>query len=289
MACIHPYYKTLDDGTVVPCPCGKCLYCLQRYQSDWSVRLKEETKAARSAFFVTLTYDENNLPMLAKGTEVQGILIKAHVQKFIKRVRKEVADVKLRYFAVGEYGGKGGRPHYHLILFGLPCVSLSQCLQLVERHWRKGFCYVEWVTPQNIKYLCKYMNKLDERPWFFPPFRLMSQGIGRAFVDNPKIWKWYQKLPKLYYHDGEYRKHLPRYYYDKFYPKEIVTAATDFTQGWLLPHPARFWLQRDCAKRSREKRDKWNKEHPDEVWEIQHKFISDTVLDKVKIKNDLKK
>lgn len=44
-------------------PCGKCLECLRKYQSDWSNRMYEELKAHNGkAVFFTLTYDENNVP-----------------------------------------------------------------------------------------------------------------------------------------------------------------------------------------------------------------------------------
>lgn len=44
-------------------PCGKCLECLRKYQSDWSNRMFEELKANDGkAVFFTLTYDEQNVP-----------------------------------------------------------------------------------------------------------------------------------------------------------------------------------------------------------------------------------
>jgi len=44
-------------------PCGKCLECLRKYQSDWSNRMYEELKAHNGkAVFFTLTYDEQNVP-----------------------------------------------------------------------------------------------------------------------------------------------------------------------------------------------------------------------------------
>lgn len=44
-------------------PCGKCLECLRKYQSDWSNRMYEELKAHDGkAVFFTLTYDDANVP-----------------------------------------------------------------------------------------------------------------------------------------------------------------------------------------------------------------------------------
>lgn len=36
----------------------------------------------------------------------------------MKRLRKYLEPVKVRFFACGEYGDNTYRPHYHLILFG---------------------------------------------------------------------------------------------------------------------------------------------------------------------------
>lgn len=44
-------------------PCGHCLECLRKYQSDWSNRMYEELKSHNGkAVFFTLTYDDNNVP-----------------------------------------------------------------------------------------------------------------------------------------------------------------------------------------------------------------------------------
>ena len=45
-------------------PCGKCLYCYQRKQESWRIRLQSEMKSSFSTFFVTLTYDDEHLPIV---------------------------------------------------------------------------------------------------------------------------------------------------------------------------------------------------------------------------------
>lgn len=66
--------------------------------------------------FVTLTYSDDSLPAL-------GALDPVHLQNFLKRLRRayerEVPDGRFRFYAVGEYGDKSWRPHYHLSLFGI--------------------------------------------------------------------------------------------------------------------------------------------------------------------------
>lgn len=43
-----------------------------------------------------------------------------HLQDYLKRVRAVVSPLRLRFFAVGEYGDISHRPHYHVILFNYP-------------------------------------------------------------------------------------------------------------------------------------------------------------------------
>jgi hypothetical protein len=62
----------------------------------------------RSAF-LTLTYADKMLPA------DRSISVK-HWQLFAKRLRKEVGP--FRFYHVGEYGEKKGRPHYHAMIFG---------------------------------------------------------------------------------------------------------------------------------------------------------------------------
>lgn len=94
----------------VTVPCGKCVACLVNKRGDWIFRLQMEMKfSKRKALFVTLTYDQKHCPEK---------LDKRHLQLFLKRLRKHYPAGQIRYYAVGEYGSKMGRPHYHLILFG---------------------------------------------------------------------------------------------------------------------------------------------------------------------------
>ena len=116
--CITPFYKKLEivNGVTtgyVPFPCGKCPPCLRRRVSGWSFRLVKQGEQACSALFVTLTYDDEKVPKTASGLMT---LQKSDLQKFFKRLRKKTHE-KISYYAVGEYGDKTQRPHYHIILF----------------------------------------------------------------------------------------------------------------------------------------------------------------------------
>lgn len=81
-----------------------------------------ESKMHEQNCFITLTYDDDHLPV-DRSLDVE------HWQYFAKRVRKRLArdarkrgkDEKpkpFRFFHCGEYGDQTARPHYHAAIFG---------------------------------------------------------------------------------------------------------------------------------------------------------------------------
>ena len=98
--CLYPL--KMPHATV---PCGRCNICRHNIAQDWTVRLVLESMADYiGCYFLTLTY--RNAP--------KSGLIKSDVQRWCKRARKKAS---FRYFAVGEYGSRFARPHYHVIVF----------------------------------------------------------------------------------------------------------------------------------------------------------------------------
>lgn len=71
--CYHPIHikhKNLHPSPAFPenyiemdVPCGKCIQCIKRRQIDYAARLYREAKSAANMFFVTLTYNDNNIPI----------------------------------------------------------------------------------------------------------------------------------------------------------------------------------------------------------------------------------
>lgn len=127
--------------------------------------------------FVTLTYDDENLP-------AGGTLVPKHVTDWLKRLRKHIYPVKVRYYAVGEYGDLSWRPHYHVALFGLG-LEHSEC---IEKTWRYGMIHVGTLTRESAQYVAGYVTKkmttkddarLNGR---HPEFARMSKGKGEGGI-----------------------------------------------------------------------------------------------------------
>lgn len=156
--------------------------------------------------FLTLTYSDDYLPNM-------GSLEPRHLQSFLKMLRMEIYPLKIRFFAVGEYGDENWRPHYHAILFNFrPCArgctlrSLSsgkpepvRCCdmcRLVYSVWKKGTIELRSFDEGGANYIAGYINKKLTNSWDkmnaeilngrHPEFSRMSRnpGIGVGFMDD---------------------------------------------------------------------------------------------------------
>jgi len=157
----------------VKVPCGQCVNCRLERSREWAIRCVHEAQMHQDNTFITLTYNNENLPK-------DGGLVKKDYQDFMKRLRKELWPRKIRYYHCGEYGSvrskngqvlKGllGRPHYHAILFGyqfpdLEFLKEKKGVKLytspsLERIWGKGFVTVGAVTFESAAYVARYVMK----------------------------------------------------------------------------------------------------------------------------------
>ena len=146
--------------------------------------------------FVTLTYSPDKIPQ-------GGTLVPKDLQDWLKRFRKAVAPVRVRFYAVGEYGDATQRPHYHAAVFGYPgCVygttrnlpDPSTCCpgcNLVHTTWGKGRVFLGTLTRTSAQYIAGYVVKKmtdenDDRLYGrHPEFARMSKmpGIGAPAVE----------------------------------------------------------------------------------------------------------
>lgn len=199
-------------GTIAV-PCGRCIQCRIQRSKTWALRLMAELKYWEVATFLTLTYDEDHLP---EG----GGLQKEDVQKYFRRLRKDIGSHEpIKHFSVGEYGEKGGRPHYHSIVFGLSPDRVE-----LNDNWRLGNHYVGTVTYDSCRYVTDYVTKklygkMAEEVYGGKeaPFLLLSKGIGKRFaLDNA------DSLKNNLIINARGTKHvLPRYY------RELLDISSD--------------------------------------------------------------
>lgn len=145
----------------VQLPCGKCIGCKMERARQWAVRIMHEASLHEDNCFITLTYDDDNIP------DDKSLLHK-DVQDFFKRLRKSIEPKKIRYFACGEYGEKLGRPHYHAILFGIDFddkkkysdgENTIETSEKLSEIWGKGHVSTGEVNDKTASYVAQYCTK----------------------------------------------------------------------------------------------------------------------------------
>lgn len=151
--CLNPNLVS-DVGFVA---CRECWQCRERKIDDWVGRNIAESKTAKAAHVVTLTYGEDRSTGDIDHLRA-SVLTYSDVQKYLKLLR--VNGYPVRYFAVGEYGSKKGRAHWHIVLYWqgkIPDHKLRENFN--ERHWPHGWSYWDKATPEAVRYACKYILK----------------------------------------------------------------------------------------------------------------------------------
>lgn len=177
------------------CPCGLCMACRINKRRMWTHRMILESYMHSDNSFLTLTYDDEHLPP-------DGSVNPQTLQLFLKRLRQAISPVKIRFYAVGEYGDKSMRPHYHIALFGysfpdrvLHGMSKGRPLfrsSLLEKCWTYGFASIGELTAESAQYVGGYvvkkMTKFDDKrlEGRHPEFSRMSlkPGIGAPALEK---------------------------------------------------------------------------------------------------------
>lgn len=242
MDCLHPIY--IDDPDEfdynsycreqgydqrvkkIAVPCGRCPSCVFSTAQEWRVRIDEEFRNSQNAAFITLTYNDESLP-LSVGTNFNGqsvvvpAVCKRDIQLFLKRLRAHYNTSSIRYYIVSEYGPTTLRPHYHGILFNIPgfdpCNPKSLCKlsEVIAEKWDNGFVKIDTVNPARVGYVTKYICSTMDLPCeYVKPFRLMSRrpALGGMYLDRIDRVDWHKENLASYIPDGDYKLRMPRYY-----------------------------------------------------------------------------
>ena len=133
------------DKVNLTCPCGHCHTCRTQKRLSWFVRSWYEhlhvLDCQGFTYFVTLTYNEDNVPKDFLGNRVFN---KKDLQDFLKRLRINISRfyghrVPLKYLITSEYGGLTHRPHYHALFHVYEPIDKKRFRQFVNDSWNLGF------------------------------------------------------------------------------------------------------------------------------------------------------
>lgn len=219
-------------------PCGKCLGCYLERARDKAVQLSIEKLNPEykedEMWFITLTYEDELLPIHSYVDANTGEVFSGastelkDLQNWIKKLRDNHPDKTIRYMAAREYGSHTLRPHYHIIIFGLPldrelfvkignnangdplwttpqldnmksadCWSVRRPLgDRTAKMYKAGNVTVGEVTFQSISYVARYTmkkaNKDYNSEWWYKSQGLDIEGISQS----QDLGKWYYDLHK---------------------------------------------------------------------------------------------
>ncbi len=214
-------------------PCGRCIGCRLERSRQWAVRCMHEASLWEDNCFITLTYNDQNLPPSES-------LHLPHFQMFMKRLRKHYTGKKIRFYHCGEYAEREkpgglymdliGRPHYHALLFNLDFPDKTYwktengnklyISDTLTKLWGMGHCLIGSLTFESAAYVARYVLKKKTGPpapdhykGRDPEYTTMSRRKGIGL-------KWLEKFhTDVYPHDFVIvrgNKSKPPRFYDKF-------------------------------------------------------------------------
>lgn len=146
-------------------PCGRCMPCRlnlkQRKTARFLLEAIGQEHRGRQNSFATLTLSDENMDYV---NDIDGVpretLKKERFKRFMYRCRKHHFE-PFRFAAVGEYGDKDHRPHYHILGFGL---SAGDAEALYTKCWTAGFIHCTEFIPERAAYLAGYTIKKMTQP-----------------------------------------------------------------------------------------------------------------------------
>lgn len=232
------YDPSIAQPQDIKIPCGKCIGCRLDYSRQWADRMMLELDHSKKAIFATLTYNNENVPMVVDDYDCPlGLTLwKPDLQDFMKRLRSRLKfeGREIRFYGSGEYGSHTRRPHYHLIIFGV-CLEdfgdrvpkgqneLGQNYYISEEFsgiWSKGFTLITAVSWNTFAYVSRYVMKKayadDVQEFQVPEFSLMSRrpGLGAYYFDEHPDCVDFSSI-YLRSKDGSVKVGIPKYFLNK--------------------------------------------------------------------------
>lgn len=225
--------------------CGRCIGCRLERSRQTAIRAVHESKMHDQNAFLTLTYDDKNLPE-------NGSLNKTDIKLFMKRYRQWLSRrnlPKIRFIQCGEYGDQNDRPHHHALIFGHDFEDKKYYTsrsgnklytsESLDALWGKGICVIGELTFESAAYVARYVMKKINGPaamqrsgeFDLRPYERINYETGEivelmpeyiTFSNKPGIAKsFYLKFKDDMYPEDEVisrgMKLKPPKYYDKLY------------------------------------------------------------------------
>ncbi len=260
--------------------CHQCLGCRVDHRIMWAIRIVHESYLhldSHGNSWLTLTYrdpSECTRQQLKDGHYIPAnySLRPEDVSKFIRKLRKQNPDHKIRYFYCGEYGDENQRPHYHVCLFNHSFHDqllfkddegvYTYTSPSLDAVWPFGFSTVAELNFQTASYTAGYCHKKitgkrakehylrcdehGEAYWILPEYIRMSTGRGKPSGLGAKF---YEEFKSDIFPSDEtpvpghgITQLVPRYYQDILQSEDPATLELVKTlrQTYYEAHKADF-------------------------------------------------
>lgn len=222
--------SNFSNFEAVKLPCGQCVGCRLERSKKWAMRCMHEASLYDDNCFITLTYNDANLP------DDRSLNVR-HFQLFMKRLRKRFGK-GIRFFHCGEYGERFGRPHYHACIFNFdfpdkeifkvtPSGELLYTSKALDELWGFGFCTVGSLTFASAAYVSRYiMKKINgdraDEHYFDPYTGVFLKPEYITMSRRPGIgYSWFEKFSSDVFPSDEVIVNAasckPPRYYDSLY------------------------------------------------------------------------
>lgn len=267
----------------VDVPCGQCIGCRLERSRQWAIRCVHEASLHSENCFITLTYNDQNLP-------AYNSLSKVDFQKFFKRLRRKYPEKKIRYFHCGEYGSKFQRPHYHAIIFGFDFDDKYHWSthkgqkyyrsKTLEELWNeKGYCIIGDVTFESAAYVARYITKKQTGKGASEHYEIRDKD-GNPVYDR-QTGEIYHRTPE--YTTMSRRPGIAKEWYDKFkddvFPNDYVVL-----RGKEMRPPKYYEKQFEIEYPSDYAKLKYNRKNAAEEFKENSTFDRLRVREKIKLK-----
>jgi len=297
MPCFHPlqawktedgikFYNPYKDNRHhkgIQIPCRQCTGCRSEYSRQWAMRNVHEASLHDRNVFITLTYDNDHLPLLGPSEE-HNTLVKDHFRLFIKSLRKPhkklgwVPPKKIRFYMCGEYGEKGTkRPHYHAILFNtyfpdmVPLEGKKNLFtsEILRQIWGKGHVSVGAVTFESAAYVSKYVQKKINGQKKDEHYRVIDKETGEYLGQRQQEYANMSRRPGI---AGDW---LAKY-------KDRVYQTDDITINGRKMRPPKYY-DRIYEIDHRDKMEEIKKNRKKEMEKMSHLFTKEALLYREKV------
>lgn len=207
----------------VPIGCGKCIECRKQKAQQWRIRLSEELKVQKYAYYCTFTFSNEKLRKLRKELhmrECNAVAGKA-LRRFLERWRK-THKKSLRHWFITELGHEGTeRIHLHGIIFS----DFEITKDTFQDYWKYGFVRIgQYCNLKTINYIIKYVTKIDNDHKGFEGEIFCSAGIGSNYIKRhmvQEIHKFDNENTIEFYRSTNGTKHnLPIYFRNKLFSEQ---------------------------------------------------------------------